>query len=130
MVKLQTLDHVAIIAKDPAASLKWYMDVLGLDHVFKSQWDGVPIFAVTLENNTGIAIFPSKTDDPKGKPEGDYLVVDHFAFRISGEDFVKAQEELKTKGVEIRVADHGVAKSIYMHDPDGHEVELTTYEVG
>lgn len=128
-MKIQTLDHVAIIAGNPKESLKWYTEVLGLEHVFKSQWDGVPIFAVSKENNTGIAIFPAKTDNPEKRPEGDYLVLDHFAFRVSGEDFIKAQDELKSKGVDFRVADHIVAKSMYMKDPDGHTVELTTYEV-
>jgi catechol 2,3-dioxygenase-like lactoylglutathione lyase family enzyme len=129
MVKIQTLDHIAIIAKDPDASVKWYKEVLGLEHAFKEEWGGVPKFVVTKENSTGIAIFPSETTDPKGKPDGDYLVVDHFAFRIAGADFERAQGELRAKGVEFRVADHKVAKSIYMYDPDGHEVELTTYEV-
>ena len=129
MVKIQTLDHIAIIAKDPDASVKWYTETLGLEPAFKGEWNGVPKFVVTKENNTGIAIFPAATDDPKSKPDGDYLVVDHFAFRIAGVDFERAQEELKAKGVEFRTADHIVAKSIYMHDPDGHEVELTTYEV-
>jgi catechol 2,3-dioxygenase-like lactoylglutathione lyase family enzyme len=128
-MKIQTLDHIAIISKDIGRSVKWYTEVLGLEHVFKGQWDGVPTFVVTKENNTGIAIFPSDTDSPKSRPDGDYLIVDHFAFRISGEDFEKAQSELKEKGIEIRVADHIVAKSIYMHDPDGHKVELTTYEI-
>lgn len=129
MVKIQTLDHIAIIAKDPDASVRWYKEVLGLEHAFSEEWNGVPKFVVTKENSTGIAIFPAQTDDPKSKPDGDYLVVDHFAFRIAGADFEKAQEELRAMGVEFRVADHKVAKSIYMHDPDGHEVELTTYEV-
>ena len=128
-MKIQTLDHIAIISADPDRSVKWYTEVLGLEHAFSEEWNGVPKFVVTKENSTGIAIFPAQTDDPKGSPDGDYLIVDHFAFRVSGEDFINAQKELKDKGIEIRIADHKVAKSIYMHDPDGHEVELTTYEI-
>ena len=35
----------------------------------------------------------------------------------------------KIRGVAFEERDYGVAWSIYMSDPDGHLVEITTYEV-
>jgi catechol 2,3-dioxygenase-like lactoylglutathione lyase family enzyme len=32
-------------------------------------------------------------------------------------------------GGSARFEDHGNAHSLYLHDPDGHAIELTTYEV-
>src|SRR5690606_21334012 len=127
--KIQTLDHIAIISVDVERSIKWYTEILGLEQVFKDQWEGVPAFVVTKENNTGIAIFPAKTDDPNSRPPGDYLIVDHFAFRVSGEDFEEAQRILPGKGVEFKFQHHVVSKSIYFLDPDWHKVALTTYDV-
>mgnify|MGYP002623290700 CR=1 FL=1 len=128
-MKIQTLDHIALIVKDIEASVKWYEDVIGLKKIYEGQWGGVPTFVVVKGTGTGLALFPATTDNPKAKPDGDYLVVDHFAFRVSGEDFEEAKKILPEKGIVIRIADHEIAKSIYMFDPDGYQVELTTYDV-
>ena len=31
--------------------------------------------------------------------------------------------------VAITVSDHGIAQTVYISDPDGHRIEITTYEV-
>ena len=36
---------------------------------------------------------------------------------------------LAAEGVEVQFSDHGISHSIYFDDPDGHQLELTTYEV-
>ena len=51
----------------------------------------------------------------------------HLAFRADGENFAKARQELTERGLEVEFQDHGLAHSIYFHDPDGHEIEITTY---
>jgi catechol-2,3-dioxygenase len=35
----------------------------------------------------------------------------------------------RERGIDVRLADHGVADSLYFSDPDGHRLELTTYEI-
>ena len=32
-------------------------------------------------------------------------------------------------GIDFRFEDHGNAHSVYLRDPDGHTIELTTYEL-
>ena len=39
------------------------------------------------------------------------------------------REALARDGVEVHFSDHEISHSIYFADPDGHELELTTYEV-
>ncbi len=53
----------------------------------------------------------------------------HLAFRANAENFARAQRELTDGGVEFEFQDHGIAHSIYVHDPDGHEIEITTYDL-
>jgi catechol 2,3-dioxygenase-like lactoylglutathione lyase family enzyme len=53
----------------------------------------------------------------------------HVAFRTSRRGLGAAKYELRDRGVEFEERDYGVAWSIYMPDPDGHLVEITTYEV-
>ncbi len=51
----------------------------------------------------------------------------HLAFRVDRANFETAQVELRARGVSFEFADHDIAHSIYFCDPDGHEIELTTY---
>jgi catechol 2,3-dioxygenase-like lactoylglutathione lyase family enzyme len=53
----------------------------------------------------------------------------HFAFRVDRENFEAAQKAFRDQGIEFEFADHGPAQSVYISDPDGHTVEITTYEV-
>ena len=53
----------------------------------------------------------------------------HFALRADRKNFERAQQELKQRGIAFHFEDHGIAHSIYFRDPDGHELEITTYEV-
>jgi catechol-2,3-dioxygenase len=48
---------------------------------------------------------------------------------VDREAFESAQSELSHRGIEFRFSDHGTAHSVYFSDPDGHQLELTTYEV-
>ncbi len=53
----------------------------------------------------------------------------HLAFRVDRGNFEKAQDELRRRGIEFRFEDHEISHSIYFFDPDGHELEITTYEI-
>jgi catechol-2,3-dioxygenase len=55
----------------------------------------------------------------------------HFALRAATRsDFREAQEHLSALGISFNLQDHGIAHSLYFVDPDGHKVEITTYDVG
>ena len=53
----------------------------------------------------------------------------HLAFRASRANFQAAREELKDRGIRFEFEDHEIAHSIYFNDPDGHKLEITTYEI-
>jgi catechol 2,3-dioxygenase-like lactoylglutathione lyase family enzyme len=38
------------------------------------------------------------------------------------------REVLAARGIEFDEGDYGVAWSVYLPDPDGYQVEITTYE--
>jgi catechol 2,3-dioxygenase-like lactoylglutathione lyase family enzyme len=124
--KLQGLDHVALSVSDLKRSSDFYAEVLGLERAYE-EWHE-PVFMVAA--GTGLALFSieshESSGDPEAKPPARFL---HVAFRVDREGFEAAQAELGERGIETRFADHGSAHSIYFDDPDGHKVELTTYEV-
>jgi catechol-2,3-dioxygenase len=57
------------------------------------------------------------------------LTARHIAFKVDRANFDGAQKEFRDKGIDFRFADHGVCQSVYIDDPDGHTIELTTHEV-
>jgi catechol 2,3-dioxygenase-like lactoylglutathione lyase family enzyme len=41
---------------------------------------------------------------------------------------VLAKAELSANGIGFREGDYGIAWSVYLPDPDGYQVEITTYD--
>jgi catechol 2,3-dioxygenase-like lactoylglutathione lyase family enzyme len=114
--QLQRLDHVSLNVSDRARSIAWYTDVLGLELKNKPRADDWPAFMGDF--GTCIGLFQ---EEPRFR---------HVAFALGGEDFARAQAHLADQGVDFQLEDHGNSHSLYLRDPDGHTVELTTYELG
>ncbi len=70
-----------------------------------------------------------KGEDPEPPPGPEVLCFRHIAFRVDRENFERARETLRGRGIELELQDHRAALSMYFHDPDGHRIEITTYEV-
>jgi len=125
--KLNFLDHVAIRVKDVETSALWYEKVLGLKRHQLKEWGAYPVFM--LSGTSGIAIFPANTKDPAIDSNSKNSKIDHFAFNLTREDFVKAQNEFTELKIAYEFQDHYYFHSLYIKDPDGHKVELTTLMV-
>jgi catechol 2,3-dioxygenase-like lactoylglutathione lyase family enzyme len=131
MIDLHSLDHIALAVRDVAASAAWYADVLGLKRVHAEVWGDVPTM-MSAPNGTMIALFPARAEtggDAPPPPGGRGPRFLHLAFRTDRAGFERAREDLAARGIAFHFQDHTVAHSIYFRDPDGHELEITTYEV-
>ena len=126
-MKIDGIDHVALAVRDVRRSVAWYERVLELERLHEDVWGDFP--AVVGVGTTSIALFPVESDDPKPSPGRDMLAMRHVAFRASRACFQSLQGRLKTLGIEFEFQNHQIAHSIYFHDPDGHEIEITTYEL-
>ena len=127
MFELQCLDHVALLVRDVERSAHWYQDVLGLDRLFENAWGSFP--AVVGKGGTSLALFPVNSPTPKPPPDRETICVRHIAFRVDRSNFLAAQAELQRQGITFSSEDHQVAHSIYFEDPDGHQLEITTYDL-
>jgi catechol 2,3-dioxygenase-like lactoylglutathione lyase family enzyme len=125
-MNLEGLDHIALAVQDVEQSVKWYVEVLGLERQHEGVWDGVPQFVG--KGATGIAFFPPRASE-NSSGETKPVRVLHFALRANRENFQRAQKELKQRGIAFCFEDHDIAHSIYFRDLDGHNLEVTTYEV-
>ena len=127
MPRLEGLDHVALAVSDVRASATWYCEVLGLERLHETEWGDFPAMVGT--GGTMIALFPVKGVEPKPPPGKDVLAMRHVAFRADAANFASARGELTERGIEFEFQDHTLSHSIYFVDPDGHELEITTYDL-
>ena len=118
--QLNGIDHVHVYVSNRLAAVKWYENILGLRIQKEFEFwakDGGPL---TLENISGsvhIALF-----------ESDKASASTVAFGASGEEFIKWKNHLKNSGVQLRVADHTKAWSMYFSDPFENLFEITCYD--
>jgi len=137
MIKIEKIHHVAYRCKDAKETTDWYKDKLNMDLVLAIAEDEVPstkapdpymhIF-LDAGNENVLAFFEIPNSPDMGRDENTPAWVQHLALRVeSFEALVTAKEELESKGVEVLgPVNHGVFKSIYFFDPNGHRLELAT----
>jgi catechol 2,3-dioxygenase-like lactoylglutathione lyase family enzyme len=103
--------------------------VLGFEQVYAEHWDGVPLFLRL--GSTFLALFPvrgNSQETPQKSVTGPRI--DHFALRAATySDFLDAQKRLRSLGIAFKFQDHEISHSIYFDDPDGHTLEITTYDL-
>jgi catechol 2,3-dioxygenase-like lactoylglutathione lyase family enzyme len=147
-MELEGIDHVAMSVRDVDRSAQWYIDVLGFERRYEGMWEGIPIFIG--KGTTSIALFPirsneeesirQRTDSPwrtslaavasaEAAPGRGEVKMLHLALRANQTSFRAAQEELKQRGIQFEFQDHEISHSIYFSDPDGHQLEITTYDL-
>ena len=110
---------------DVERAAQWYIDVLGFEKKFEGMWDGVPVFIG--KGTTALALFPVRDGSKSGAPAEIRML--HLAMRANRKSFLAAQAELKERGIKFEFQDHEISHSIYFRDPDGHRLEITTYEL-
>jgi catechol 2,3-dioxygenase-like lactoylglutathione lyase family enzyme len=146
-MELEGIDHVAMSVHDVEAAANWYIDVLGFERRYEGMWNGIPVFIG--KGTTSIALFPVRSNDESIRQRTDSpwrtslaavasakaasarggVRVLHLAFRADRKNFLSAQEELKQRGIRFEFQDHEISHSIYFSNPDGHKLEITTYEL-
>jgi catechol 2,3-dioxygenase-like lactoylglutathione lyase family enzyme len=124
-MELEGIDHVALAVRDVEAAAKWYIEVLGFERRYKDVWGDVPTFIG--KGTTAIALFPPRAGSASASQPA--IGMRHLAFRATRKNFLAAQDELKHRGIDFEFQDHEISHSIYFPDADGHELEITTYEV-
>lgn len=117
-IDVEGLDHVAIQVTGQSASVAWYQPLLNVRAVHEGVWGRTPTM-LAAPDDSGIAVFRTRAGAPPG--------VTHIAFRVTRQQYVAAKALLANEDIPFEEQDHDVAVSVYLHDPDGIRVELTTY---
>jgi catechol 2,3-dioxygenase len=124
MVKAERIGHIVLKVRNLERSRAFYTGVLGMDVMMEIPAIPGVFLATDRRDHHEIALF-----EVGAAAEGvrsDQIGLAHVAFRLRDERALRAAyEEFKEKHVPISfTVDHGVTKSIYFRDPDGHELEV------
>ena len=136
MINIQQIHHVAYRCKDAKETVEWYKEHLNMDLLVCIAEDKVPstkepnpYMHVFLDGGNGniLAFFEITGEKDMSRDLNTPRWVQHIAFQLESEEaLIQAKEELSQKGLDvIGVTDHGIIRSIYFFDPNGHRVELT-----
>ncbi|WP_353217942.1 VOC family protein [Sandarakinorhabdus sp.] len=132
---LQRIHHVAYRCRDAAQTVAWYERTLGMayttafaeDHV-PSTGDYDPYMHVFLDCGGGnvLAFFELPNQPEMGKDPNTPAWVQHIAFEVADEAaLLGAKAHLQGLGIDVLGPTwHGIFKSIYFFDPNGHRLEL------
>ena len=127
MFRLDQIDHVALTVQDIERSVAWYREVLGLERRHQDAWGDYP--AVMYAGSTGIALFPADAAPAPAPDARRAAIMRHLAFRADRIHFQRAQADLTSRRIPFVSEDHGISHSIYFQDPDGYQIEITTYDL-
>jgi glyoxylase I family protein len=136
MSLIKKIHHVAYRCRDAKETVEFYRDVLGMAFTTAFAEDRVPsthepdpYMHVFLDAGMGnvLAFFELPTRDPMGRDPNTPSWVQHIAFEVADLTALEStRQKLVEQGIEVvGPTDHGLFKSIYFFDPNGHRLELT-----
>ena len=123
-MEIKELGHIVLYVRNLERSQEFYGDVLGWREVARTQGRS----AMYTSGRTHHELLLIEVgDDATPIPEGRRVGMYHFGLKVgeTDDELREALEQLKQAGTPIVGAtDHGVTHSLYIHDPDGNELEL------
>lgn len=110
-----------INAEDFEAAIRFYRDVLGAQETTRHQVAGADVVRLKI-GSTGLGVFDAASGPRPGVP--------HHTFDVQGPRDPRAMvQELEAKGIKVenvRMHGSGPGYSVYVHDPCGNRIELST----
>jgi catechol 2,3-dioxygenase-like lactoylglutathione lyase family enzyme len=125
---MPAIDHLILNVNDIAASVDFYVNVLG----FKHEGEDGPFTVLRVNETFTLQLAPWGT---KGN--------EHYAFALSRDEFDRVFTSIKEKGIPYGDSFHSVgnnagpgnetgakgpAPTVYLNDPNKHLIEIRTYE--
>ena len=135
MSLLKRIHHVAYRCHDAKETADWYKKMLDMDLTVSISEDHVPstkapdpYMHIFLDAGMGnvLAFFELTGQKTMDRDQNTPAWVQHIAFEVEDiETLEKAKKDLEAKGLDVLgLTDHGVFKSIYFFDLNGHRLEL------
>lgn len=131
LIPIQAIDHVALTVSDPARSMRWYQDVFGFREARMESLAEGPPFLLRVVGESYLNLFPPDPGPTAPAPGHDVLAMRHVAFRVPLERMEAIEQRLRDQGLAVSAFQYGPrCRSIFVPDPDGHQIELIGYGEG
>ncbi|MFT6329508.1 MAG: catechol 2,3-dioxygenase-like lactoylglutathione lyase family enzyme [Bermanella sp.] len=134
-IQLNGFHHVAYRCKDAKETVEFYQNVLGMDFQLAIAEDHVPstgaydpymhIF-MDAGNGNVLAFFELPQQPDMDRDQNTPKWVQHIAMKLDNLEALNAAKvSIESHGINvIGPTNHGIFKSIYFFDPNGHRLEL------
>ncbi len=119
------IGHIHLTVADLERSLAFYRDLLGFEVTMRYGDSAVFLSAGGYHHHLGLNTWAGKGANP---PPPGHTGLYHFAILYPNrQELAKALKRLMEAHYPLQgTADHGVSEAIYLADPDGNGVELST----
>ena len=127
MIRVSNIDHINLSVRNLQHSIAFYRDVFGFDIKQDERSGSRPYVIMGLADTAYLALHESQLPGRAGGRR-----INHWGFVVS--DFDAVLQELERKAVNVLYRDRGDggvihyprSRSVYVQDPDGYEIELTS----
>ena len=119
---IKDIEHLAIMASDPASLVAWYCDALGFKIVSAKEETGQYFIALA---GGGMIEFLRANDKARGDQANNDVGIRHIAFTAADYDDVVADRE--SRGVQFKNESHDAGegnKRNFFPDPEGNILQL------
>ena len=128
---VKALGEIALRVSDLERMQAFYTDVVGLELLRRFPDSAFFKVAEGYGGHTQILALFDRTKKPAHAGlSASQSSVDHLAFTIALSDYEPEKRRLEGLGIALTTATHQWVhwRSIYLHDPEGNEVELVCYD--
>lgn len=127
MIRVNAIDHLNITVSDLNASIEFYGRLFGFEVAEDCRDDQRPY---VIMGRPGVGWLALHAQANGGPPEGGRI--NHWGFVV--EDFDRLQGRLDSLGADVLykerwpggIVEYPRSRSLYVADPDGNEIELTS----
>lgn len=124
-MKIKDIDHVVITTRDLRECLRFYVGVLGMEHDSRNGRHALKFGSRKFNVHARKGEFQPAALNPE------YGSLDICLIADGDIDGIKAEIEAKGYPIELGVVERtgalGAIKSVYLRDPDGNLIEISTY---
>lgn len=124
-MKIKNIDHFVVTTVDLHACLDFYVSALGMEHREVNGHHNLYFPGGKISIHTKKGEFQPAAINPTFGSQDFCLIVE--------DDLETVRQELMAKGIKLltdtveRHGAHGTMRSLYVRDPDGNLVELSSY---
>ena len=129
--KIKALGEIALRVNNLDAMQAFYQDIIGLELMRRFPDSAFFKIADGYGGHTQILVlFDRRKQSDYSGLSAARTTVDHLAFTIAREDFDYERARLEALGCKLTFANHDWVhwRSLYVHDPEGNNVELVCYD--